>query len=473
MTAGGPSFAVVDLGSTFAKAGLYNSAGHCLHGESLSVKGRVDGVSVELDAEELVLVVETLLQRLLAAGPVDAIGMTCQRSTCLLWERSGGRALTAALSWQDSSATAFVESLAQHAPDVVTRTGLRLSPFYAAPKLCRLLSSQPALRQGALSGEVVAGTLDAFLMHRLTGQPTTEAGHAGRTLLYNLESDAWDPELCELFGIPQQSLPEIRPSTGHRGEWRGMPVTALAGDQQAALLAHGGWDEGVTAAHFGTGAFVLSGTGGRLLRHPGLLSAVLASSADERRFQIEGAVNSAGSAMDWVSGVTGLGPSEWGQQPLEPTRLPRVLPALSGLATPWWRAEIRTVVREVGRHTSPRELADGTLVGVAMLVVDCLESLAAAGARGTVVRSSGKLTRSRALVDLISDLAQVRVEVSKEEEPGLLGIARLAAAGLEPGSVALSGGTPVGYCRDPEWPPDRAQSARADWKAFVDEILGS
>jgi len=473
MTSRDLSLAVVDLGSTFAKGGLYTPGGRCLHSDTLPVKTGTDGTSVEHDPQELIHSVETLLDRLLTVGPVSAIGVTCQRSTCLLWERSGGRALTPAVSWQDSSATGIVEDLAQHTAEIGSRTGLRLSPYYAAPKLSRLLSSQPGLRRRAESGEVMAGTLDAFLMQHLTGEPSTDPGHAGRTLLYNLESDTWDPKLFDLFEIPEASLPQIRPSIGHRGEWRGIPLTALAGDQQAALLAHGGWTEGVAVAHFGTGAFVLTGTGNRLLRHPGLLSAVLASSATDRHFQLEGAVNSAGSAMDWISGVTGLGPDEWGRQPLEPERLPRVLPALSGLGAPWWRPEIRTVVQEGEANASPQELADGVLVGVAMRVVDCFEALEAAGAPGKVLRLSGKLTRSRGLVNLIGDLAQVRVEVSNEEEPGLLGIARLAAAGLDPESVLLSGGTPVGYCRDPEWSPDRAQSARADWKAFVNEILKS
>jgi len=471
MTSRDLSLAVVDLGSTFAKGGLYTLGGRCLHSDALSVKTSTDGTSVQHDPQELIRSVETLLDRLRAVEPVSAIVVTCQRSTCLLWERSGGRALTPAVSWQDSGATDVVERLDQHAPEIASRTGLRLSPYYAAPKLSRLLSSQPDLRRRAQSGEVMAGTLDAFLMQRLTGEPSTEPGHAGRTLLYNLESDTWDPKLYDLFEIPEESLPQIRPSIGPRGDWRGIPLTAVAGDQQAALLAHGGWAEGVTVAHFGTGAFVLTGTGTRLLRQPGLLSAVLASSSSEQHFQLEGAVNSAGSAMDWVSGVTGIGPDEWGQRPLEPERLPRVLPALAGLGTPWWRPEIRTVVQETGAHTSPRELADGVLVGVAMRVVDCFETLATAGAPTEVFRLSGKLTRSRALVDLIADLAQVRVEVSEQEEPGLLGIARLAAAGLDPEAVSLSGGIPAGYCRDPEWSPDRAQSARADWKAFVNEIL--
>ncbi|MGB5162102.1 MAG: FGGY family carbohydrate kinase [Thermoanaerobaculia bacterium] len=473
MTSKDFSLAAVDLGSTFAKGALYSPDGRCLHSSSLPVKARVDGASVEHNPQELLSSVETLLDRLRRFGPVSAIGLACQRSTCLLWERAGGRALTPAISWQDSSATGIVEGLAQHASEVGSRTGLRLSAYYAAPKLSRLLSSRPDVRRRAESGEVVAGTLDAFLMHHLTGEPSTEGGLAGRTLLYNLESDNWDPALCSLFDIPEASLPQIRPSIGHRRAWRGIPLTALAGDQQAALLAHGGWEEGVTAAHFGTGAFVLTGTGNSLLRHPGLLSAVLANSSSQRHFQLEGAVNSAGSAMDWISGETGLGPEEWGQRPLEPERLPRVLPALAGLATPWWRPEIRTVVQETAAHTSPRELADGVLVGVAMRVVDCFEALAAAGATAEIFRLSGKLTRSRALVDLIADLAQVRVEVSAEEEPGLAGIARLAAAGLEPDSISLSGGTPAAYHRDPEWPPDRAHATRSDWKAFVNEILGA
>ena len=473
MTTGDPLVAAVDLGSTFAKGGLYSPDGRCLQRESIPVRATVDGSNVEHDPHELLSSVETLLDRLRSAGPVSAIGLTCQRSTCLLWERSRGRALTSAVSWQDSSATGVVDRLARHAQEVVSRTGLRLSPYYAAPKLSRLLDSQPGLRRRAESGEVLAGTLDAFLIHRLTGGPSTEGGHAGRTLLYNLEADAWDPTLSRLFGIPEVCLPPIVPSIGDRGEWRGIPLTAVAGDQQAALLAHDGWNEEVTAAHFGTGAFVLTGTGDRLLRHSGLLSAVLASSSSERHFQLEGAVNSAGSAMDWISEATGLGPAEWGQDPLEPERLPRVLPAQSGLGAPWWRPEIRTVVEETGSHSSPRDLADGVLVGLAMRIVDCFEALAAAGARSEVFRLSGKLTRCRALVDLIADLTQVRVEVSKEEEPGLAGIARLAAHALEPDSVSLGGATPVGYTRDPEWPLERAQAARSGWRSFVERILQS
>ena len=472
MTSKDFSLAAVDLGSTLAKGGLYSLDGSCRLSTSLPVEVDAKGASFEHDPHALLETVETLLARLQEAGPLAAIGVTCQRSTCLLWEQSNGRALTPAISWQDSSATGVVEDLAQHASDVASRTGLRLSPYYAAPKLSRLLSSQPGLRRRAEAGEVVAGTLDAFLMHHLAGEPSTEGGHAGRTLLYNLEADAWDPALCDLFEVPEASLPQIMPSVGHRAEWKGIPLTALAGDQQAALLAHGGWEEGITTAHFGTGAFVLTGTGDRLLRHPELLSAVLASSSSERHFQLEGAVNSAGSAMDWISGVTGLGPERWGQRPLEPERLPRVLPALAGLGTPWWRPEIRTVVQETGAHTSPRELADGVLVGVAMRVVDCFETLAAA-APAEVFRLSGKLTRSRALVDLIADLTQVRVEVSTEEEPGLAGIARLAAAGLEPGSTSLRGGTPVSYTRDPEWSSDRAHAARSDWRDFVHRVLNN
>ena len=471
MTSDDPVIAVVDLGSTLVKGGLYSPDGRSLHSASLPVTAVVDGASVEHDPHELLRSIETLLADFQKAGAVRALGVTCQRSTCLLWERSSGHALTSAVSWRDSSATDLVDRLAHRAPEVATRTGLHLSPYYAAPKLSHLLSSQPDLRRGAEAGEVVAGTLDAFLVHNLTGVPSTEAGHAGRTLLYNLELDTWDPALCDLFEIPEASLPALEPSIGHRGKWQGVPLTAVAGDQQAALLAHGGWDEEVTAAHFGTGAFVLTGTGTTLLRHPGLLSAVLASSSAQRHFQVEGAVNSAGAAMDWISARTGVGPEEWGQRPLAPERLPRVLPALSGLATPWWRPEVRTVVEETGDPSSPLDLADGVLVGVAMRVVDCFEALAAAGAPAEIFRLSGKLTRCRAVVDLIANLTQVRVEVSAEEEPGLAGIARLAAAGLQPDSASLTGGTPVSYTRDPDWPPDRSQAARSDWLHFVQRIL--
>jgi glycerol kinase len=451
---GALNYAVVDQGSSSTKAALCDTSGRIFFEDSEATPRNAQASRIEIDADALGASVERLLGHVIASGPVGAIGLTCQRSTCLVWHRETGRAVTPALSWQDTSQTRRTEALARHANDVARRTGLRLSPHYAATKLAQLLAEIPDGRARAAQGELVTGTLDAFLMQRLTGSPATEPGHAGRTLLYNPSQGGWDPELCKLFGIPQGALPSLRNSAGYWGKYRGIPVCAGAGDQQAALIGHGGWKQGTVAVHFGTGAFVLVSTGLRAQRHDGLLSSVLASTQTGRRFQLEGSVNSAGSAVDWACSLTGEKLAHWADRELVPEELPWVVPSFAGLGAPWWQPRARGLIHGLSVNTRGADIVGGVLLGIAMRVVDNLEAMAEAGARPAVLRLSGKLTRLRGLVDLISDAARLPVEVSRHEETGLLGICRLAAA-VQTGS------------RDPQWSRDRVGAVRAAWRDLV------
>ena len=456
--------AVVDQGSTGTKAALVDAAGRRHAVSSRPVERTAAGQRIEHDAEALAAGVEACLEELLAAGRPAAVGLTCQRSTCLLWERRGGRPLTRALSWQDVSETRRVDSLASHADEVATRTGLHLSPHYAAPKLARLLDEVPDGRRRALGGELVAGTLDAFLAQRLTGEATTEPGHAGRSLLYNLDRGEWDPALCELFGVPQVALPRLLASAELRGEWRGVPLVAAAGDQQAALIGHGGWRPGVVAAHFGTGAFVLAACGDHPLRRSGLLAAVLASTPLRRQFQLEGSVNSAGSAVDWACRLTGERLGEWEERALDPRLLPRVVPAFAGLGAPWWRPAAAAEITGLRHEHDGRSLLAGVLAGVAQRALDCVEAIAAAGVPAKTLRVSGKLTRLRGLVALLADLGQLPVEVSTEEETGLDGIARLAFTALEEDTAPLARSAAAERAIEPSWSPADAEHARRAWR---------
>ena len=463
--------AAIDQGSTATKGALLTHQGEQRFETSLRVERRVAGLRVEHDPEALATGVETVLERLIAEGRVDAIGLTCQRSTCLVWERQSGKALTSALSWQDRSEAPRVEALAAHAGEVSRRTGLRLSPHYAAAKLARLIAEIPDGFARAEAGELVAGTLDSFLVRRLTGCDATEPGHAGRTLLYNLESGDWDHELCDLFGLPVGALPTLRPSAGDWGSFRGVPLTAVAGDQQAALLGHGGWREGVTAAHFGTGAFVLAATGNRPVRHPSLLSAVLASTDTDCRYQIEGSVNSAGSAVGWACRLTGEELADWRELTLEVESLPLVLPAFAGVGAPWWRPGASAVLSRCAPDMGPRELLAGVLAGVAQRVLDCVEALDEAGVATRTLRVSGRLTRLEGLVGLLADAGQLSVDVSTAEETGLTGIARLAEVGLAKDQEALRRPPPPARRRQPTWSTSRARRAREEWRRFVVRAL--
>lgn len=461
------NYVVIDQGSSSTKCALVDTAGRIFNEVSEKTPQRVRDGRREVDAEGVAGGIEELLARLLHSGPVGAIGLTCQRSTCLIWDRQSGTALTPALSWQDTSQVERTQSLASHANEVAERTGLRLSPYYAASKLGALLEELPDGQARAAQGELVAGTLDAFLMHRLTGAPFTEPGHAGRTLLYNLNQGSWDSELCQLFGVPIAALPTLRPSAGFWGKYQGVLVCAGAGDQQAALIGHGGWMPGTVAVHFGTGAFVLASVGQRVERAEGLLSAVLASTTSGRRFQLEGSVNSAGSAVDWVCELTGQRIETWIDRDLVPEELPWAVPALAGLGAPWWKPKARGMFRGLGTATRGEDLVGGVLFGIAMRVVDNLEAMADSGTKPEVVRLSGKLTRIHGLVGLIADAAKVPVEVSQHEETGLVGISRLAAAGLSGSESPLDFAPPTSRRREPRWSANRVASIRERWRTLI------
>ena len=462
--------AVIDQGSTSTKGAVFTLDGERLELTSIPVERRLDGAGVRHDPEALAHGVEEILQTLLDRHHVSAFGIACQRSTCLVWERDGTRPLTDALSWQDRSQAARVEALMSHAEWVRERTGLRLTPYYAAPKLAALLAEAPGGAARAESGELVAGTLDAFLVDRLTGSAATEPGTAGRTLLYSLEDDRWDDRLLALFGLPEAAMPEIRTSAGRWGEFHGVPLLAVAGDQQAALLGHGGWQLGTTAAHFGTGAFVLASTGERVVRHEGLLTAVLASTPATRRFQIEGSVNSAGSAVDWARALTGVDLDAWSGRPIE-TGGAWVLPSFTGSGAPWWKTRSLGVVAGLELSTSPEEIFAAVLAGIAHRILDCIEAVSAAGIETTVLRVSGKLTRLGGMVQLLADAGQVPVEISPEEQIGSLGLVRLIASQLEGGDDALLR-APTSIAQiEPAWSAQRAAEVRGQWGEFAAKAL--
>lgn len=467
-------WAVVDQGSSSTKGALISEGGELGATARIAVEREVEDDSVVQDPVVLADSVENVLNRLIRKAPpnsITGIGLTCQRSTCLIWNRESGEPLSRALSWQDRSQAKRAAKLARHARRVRLRTGLPLSPHYAALKLSHLLRERRGALAAAERGEITAGTLDAFLLRRLVGRDLTEAGHAGRTLCYHLGKRAWDGELCRLFGVPERALPRIVASAGPRGTFRGIPVTATAGDQQAALLGHGGWKSGVTAVHFGTGAFVLASTGTRPVRHREVLSAALADTPRARRFQAEGSINSAGAAVDWACALTGENLSDWRWRALDPDRLPWVLPTFAGAATPWWRPQATGLVSGLGLEDRGADLLGGVLFGLAMRVLDCVGALRRAGVETRVLRLSGKLTRLDGLVGALADAGQIPVEVAEEEEMGLLGIGRLAVAGSSGRSKALASEPAVRLRREPEWPARRATRVRRSWKRFAAAAL--
>jgi glycerol kinase len=409
---------------------------------------------------------ELALSRLLegidpgAAGP---IGIATQRSTCLFWERKTGAPLTPALSWQDRRAEEICRSLGRHAALIRRKTGLWLSPHYAAGKLRWLLDRDPALRRRAERGEVLGGTLDAFLLHNLAGGASvaTDPTEAARTLLMDLGWRDWDPALCDLFGIPPAALPPIQPSARSAGvarlRGRSLPILATLGDQQAALLGLGCLREGEAAVNYGTGAFVVLHTGRRPRRAAGLLTSVAWSTASGAAYLLEGTINAAGSAVDWIRdrcGIRGLPPSaRFGFEDL-----PVVVPAFSGLGAPHWASSARAALGRIDLRARSEELLAGTLAGIACRVREILERMEGSGARvRRIVAGGGLAAAFPLLLRMQASLLGRTLFRSRETEGTVRGAALLALAG--------SAGTEPGQDRRIAFPVSPVRPGRVDGQA--------
>lgn len=452
--------AVVDQGSSSTKGALVADGGEILDRAEIPISVRRDGLRVEHDPEEIGDSVERVLSRFADRGGIDAVGLACQRSTCLLWDRETGDPITPALSWRDRRTADELGSWPEEARrQVARRTGLRLSSHYAGSKLAWLLDRTTGARRRAESGELTAGTLDAHLVRRLTGTDGTEPGQAGRTLLYDLEEDRWSRWLADRFRIPPGSLPELGPSRRAWGRWRGIPFRVVLGDQQAALVGHGDdVEEGTVVVHFGTGAFVLAATGSRRIRHEDLLTSVIWSDEQERLFQLEGSVNSAGSAVAWISDLVGLDLEAWNPRRFAIEDLPLCVPALSGLGSPWWSAGTRGLLSGLEEGTTAEDLVSGVVAGVVLRVIDNLEEMEDAGIPIGRIRVSGRLSRLPALTRFLADASGHRVERVRERESGLVGLARLLGV-VDPATVERR--------VEPSWPPARRRRIRETWKGLV------
>ena len=373
---------------------------------------------VEHDPEEIWSSVLAAAGRAIAEAGVEpeAVSITNQRETTLLWERATGRPVHRAIVWQDRRTS---DRCAELPFDLLReRTGLVPDPYFSASKLEWLL------RDRAADG-LAFGTVDSWIMWKLTGGRVhaTDETNASRTLLCSLETLDWDDELLELFGVPRDVLPEIRPSGASFGEGellgRTLPIRGVAGDQQAALVASGG-----AKATFGTGAFVLVEADAPY--RPGLLRTAAARFEDERpRRALEGAVFVTGAALQWLRDGLGLiddaAESEALAASVADTGGVYFVPALTGLGSPYWRPDVRGMIAGLTRGTTRAQLVRAALEAAAYQVADVLAEMPAL----PLLRVDGGMTRNRWLVQFLADVLQIPVETAREPEQTALGAALL------------------------------------------------
>jgi len=395
-------------------------------------------------------------------GELRALGITNQRETTVLWERSTGRPVANAIVWQDRRTAERCRELP--ADRLRELTGLVADPYFSATKLEWLLARH--------DGDLAFGTVDSWLVWKLTDGHihVIDETNASRTLLVSLASLAWDEELLELFGVPPGVLPEIVPSSGVVAEAKllgaTVPIAGIAGDQQAALVAAGG----AAKATYGTGAFVLAPA--ELAPPPrGLvLTAAARSAREERRYALEGSVFVTGAAVQWLRDGLGLltdaAQSEAMADSVDGTGGVYFVPALAGLGSPHWAPDARGVLTGLTRGTTREHLVRAALEATAYQTRDVLETMPFSLDR---LRADGGQTQNRFAMQFLADVLGIPVEVAAEREQTALGAALLA--GLATGVYDVPRATPAGATYEPRLERDEAERLYAGWREALRRTL--
>jgi glycerol kinase len=489
-----PSILAIDQGTTSTRAVVYDDAGQERGSAARELTQHYPQPGwVEHDLEEIWQSVTDVVPRALEAAGIEArhlvaIGLTNQRETSAIWDRATGQPVARALVWQDRRTTDFCRQHQGDEPWLYQRTGLILDPYFSATKFRWLLDHDPTLRARAEAGRTAAGTIDSFLIWRLTGGKVhaTDVTNASRTLLLNLHSAAWDEELCRYFAVPRALLPEVRPSAADFGRTAGLsflpaglPITGVAGDQQAALFGQRGFATGDAKCTYGTGAFFLLHTGERPILSKHRLVATLAATLDAKPlYALEGSVFVAGAAVQWLRD---------GLKMLESAPVVEVLatqsdpgqpiifvPGLVGLGAPHWVPEARGVMFGLTRGTSVADVARAALEGVAFQVADLVEAAGQdAGTPLPALRVDGGMARNAWFLQRQADILGLPVLRAPHSESTALGAAFLAGlrAGVWPNLEHLRRLPQEGGRFEPSWPEADRQRRLAQWRRAVKAVI--
>jgi glycerol kinase len=489
-----PFLLAIDQGTTSTRALVFDAQARCLGVAARELTQHYPRPGwVEHDADEIWQAVTAVVPQALAAAGVAAadlagIGVTNQRETTVLWDRATGEPVGRAIVWQDRRTAEFCR---QHNGDEAwlrERTGLVLDPYFSATKIRWLLAQDAALRARAGVGALAFGTIDSFLIWRLTGGRVhaTDRTNASRTLLLNLHTGGWDAELCRYFGVAEGLLPEVRPSAGDYGVTHGLdflpaglPLVGVAGDQQAALFGQGAFRAGEAKCTYGTGAFFLQHLGPQpTLSVHRLLTTLAAGPDGPLQYALEGSVFVAGAAVQWLrdglrllataSGVEELAARSDPEQPV------LFVPGLVGLGAPHWVPEARGVLFGLTRNTTAADLGRATLEGVAYQVADLVTAAAQdAPVVPAALRVDGGMSANAWFLQCQADLLGLPVQAAADSEATARGAAFLAGLrlGVWPDEDALRTLIPPLRTFTPRLPEEERQRRRARWHRAVRAVI--
>ena len=452
---------------------------------------------VEHDPEEIwratvAVVREAIAKANLAAADIAAIGITNQRETTVVWDRATGRPIHNAIVWQDRRTADFCDALraAGNEAAIAAKTGLVIDPYFSASKIGWLLGHVEGARAKAESGALVFGTIDSFLLWRLTGGKVhaTDASNAARTSLLDISSAQWDDDLCRMFGVPAAMLPEVKDCAGPFGVTdpalfgAAIPVLGMAGDQQAATVGQGCFTPGMTKSTYGTGSFMLLNTGAeRVTSRNRLLSTIAYQLDGKRTYALEGAIFIAGAAVQWLrDGLKVIARSSDAgalAAQADPAENVYLVPAFVGLGAPYWDAQCRGAIYGLTRNCGAAEIARAALHAVGYQTRDLIEAMhadwPAAREAQTVLRVDGGMTASDDCMQFLADILAAPVDRPVVMETTALGAAYLAgrAAGLCPDLDGFAAQWRCDRRFEPKMEAAERDSKYAGWKDAVRRTL--
>jgi len=487
----------IDQGTTSTRAVVFDAALKPLAGAQRELRqiyplpGEVEHDPDEIWTATVATVRQAMAQAGLAAKDIAGIGITNQRETTLIWDRATGKPIHNAIVWQDRRTAELCDALRRsgHEPEVASKTGLLLDPYFSASKIAWMLDNIAGARGLAETGRLAFGTVDCFLLWRLTGGKVhaTDATNAARTALFNIASGRWDDDLCRMFGVPPSLLPQVRDCAGEFGvtapELFGAPIRVLgmAGDQQAATIGQGCFTPGMMKSTYGTGCFALLNTGAqRAISRSRLLTTIAYQLDGQRTYALEGAIFIAGAAVQWLRDglkiIAKASDTDSLAALADPAEQVYLVPAFVGLGAPYWDAQARAAIFGLTRNCGDAELARAALEAVGYQTRDLLAAMTAdwpADSATTVLRVDGGMTASDVTMQFIADVLASPVDRPVVMETTALGAAYLAgrAAGLCPDLDGFAAQWRLDRRFTPRMPAAERERKYAGWQDAVRRTL--
>ena len=439
----------IDQGTTSSRALIFNDKFHPIARDQMEFKqyfpnsGWVEHDPSDIWQTTLDTCKNALEKAKTTAKSIAAIGITNQRETTIIWDRSSGRPIYNAIVWQDRRTAELCEFLREneHEPLIKEKTGLLLDPYFSATKIAWILDHVEGARERAERGELAFGTVDTWLLWNLTEgkEHSTDSTNASRTMLFNISTNDWDQELLDLFRVPKKILPKIKDCAAEFGITQllgeKIPILGIAGDQQSAAIGQACFESGMMKSTYGTGCFALLNTGSQIVTSKNRLLTTIAYRLNGKTtYALEGSIFIAGAAVQWLRDGLGIIEAASETDHLASTANPSeevyMVPAFTGLGAPWWDTEARGALLGLTRNTGPAEIAKAVLESVCFQTLDLLKAMRSDwdDSEDMILRVDGGMVASEWTMQSLADILQTRIDCPSITETTALGAAWLAGS---------------------------------------------